>query len=292
MLIYLLSRSSELYSTQRIYQAGLAGKHNIRVIDYMECDLLIEDGEFKVVYNHEYLIKPDYVIPRIGSSVTFYGCTVVRHFSMMGAKVLNDPQAIINSRDKFRSLQLMIQGGIRIPRTYFSNDLYYADRIVNQLLGYPFIMKVLEGTQGQGVFLVHNEDEAEQLFSEHIRKQTRVILQEFISEFKGKDIRVIVINGEIIATMMRVAQEGEFRSNIHRGGVGIEVELTDEEKEMAIKSLDILGLKMAGVDLMRSNQGPMLIEVNSSPGLQGIEGTTKIQIAERLIEYLENSVDL
>jgi ribosomal protein S6--L-glutamate ligase len=290
MLIYILSRSESLYTTRRIYQAGTAKKHNVRVINYMECDLLVEDGEFKVVYEHQYLIKPDYIIPRIGSSVTFYGCTVVRHFMNMGSRVLNDPQAIINSRDKFRSLQMLSLGGIRLPKTYFSNDLYYADRIVNNLLGYPFVMKVLEGTQGQGVYLIKDEQEAERMFAEHIQKRTRVILQEFISEFSGKDIRVIVIHGEIVATMMRVAQEGEFRSNIHRGGKGHIVQLSEVEKEMAIKSVKELGLDMGGVDILRSQHGPMVIEVNSSPGFEGIEGATGIKIAERMIELIENNL--
>ena len=159
MLIYLLSRSENLYSTKRIVQAGISKKHNVRVINYMECDLLIEDGEYKVVYEHEVLLKPDFVIPRIGSSVTFYGCTVVRHFQMMGVSILNKPEGILNSRDKFRSLQLLNQAGIQIPKTYFSDDMYYAERIVREKLGYPFVLKVLEGTQGQGVLLVQYSGE-------------------------------------------------------------------------------------------------------------------------------------
>lgn len=254
----------------------------------MECDLLIENGEYKIIYEHEELIKPDFVIPRIGSSVTFYGCTVVRHFQNMGVQVLNKPEGIINSRDKFRSLQLLTEAGIRIPKTYFSNDLYYAERMVRDHLGYPFIMKVLEGTQGQGVFLVHTEDEAEHLINEHVKTRTRVLLQEYIAEFSGKDLRVIVVDGKIVASMMRVAQEGDFRSNIHRGGKGHLVDLSEQEKEMAIRAVEVLGLSVAGVDILRSEQGPMIIEVNSSPGLEGIEGVTKIEIAEAIIESVEN----
>ena len=290
MLIYLLSRSASLYTTGRIYQAGIRSKHNIRVINYMECDLLIENGEYKVVYEHEVLMKPDYVIPRIGSSVTFYGCTVVRHFQMMGANILNKPEGIINSRDKFRSLQILSEAKIPIPKTFFSNDLYYAERIVAKHLGYPFVMKVLEGTQGQGVFLVHNETEAEHLINEHVRKRTRIILQEFISEFSGKDIRVIVIRGKIVASMMRVAKEGDFRSNIHAGGRGELIDLSEQEKEIAIRSVEVLGLDYAGVDILRSQHGSLVIEVNSSPGFEGIEGVTKVPVAEALIESLENSV--
>jgi ribosomal protein S6--L-glutamate ligase len=256
----------------------------------MECDLLIEDGEYKVVYEHEYLMKPDYVIPRIGSSVTFYGSTVVRHFQKMGVPILSTSEGIVNSRDKFRSLQLLSESGIKIPKTYFSNDLYYADRIVNNLLGYPFIMKVLEGTQGEGVYLIKDADEAARLFSEHIRKRTKVILQEYIAEFSGKDIRVIVVLGEVVASMMRIAQEGEFRSNIHKGGKGVIVQLSEKEKEMSIRALEILGLGFGGVDILRSEQGSMIIEVNSSPGLEGIEEATKIRIAEKLIESIVNSI--
>ncbi|UKN01105.1 RimK family alpha-L-glutamate ligase [Paracrocinitomix mangrovi] len=289
MLIYLLSRSESLYTTKRIFQAGINGKHNIRVINYMECDLLVEHGEYKVIYENEELITPDFVIPRIGSSVTFYGCTVVRHFQMMGSKVLNKPEGILNSRDKFRSLQLMVQGGIPIPKTFFSNDLYYAEQMVKDHLGYPFIMKVLEGTQGQGVFLVKNEQEAEALIDEHVSKKTRVILQEFISEFSGKDIRVIVVYGKVVATMMRQAKEGDFRSNIHAGGRGLIVELTAEEEQIAINSLSVLGLDMGGVDILRSDKGPMVIEVNSSPGFEGIEGVTKIPVAEMMMESIEQN---
>lgn len=292
MLIYILSRSASLYTTNRIYQAGVSKRHNVRVINYMECDLLIEDGEYKVIYEHEELMRPDYVIPRIGSSVTFYGCTVVRHFQMMGIPVLNSPEGIINSRDKFRSLQILAESNIPIPRTFFSNDLYYAERIVAKHLGYPFVMKVLEGTQGQGVFLVHDEREAESLINEHVRKRTRIILQEFISEFSGKDIRVIVIKGKIIASMMRIAKEGDFRSNIHAGGRGEVVDLSEQEKEIAIRSVQELGLDYAGVDILRSQNGSMVIEVNSSPGFEGIEGVTKVEVSEALIESLENSVEV
>lgn len=290
MLIYILSRSASLYTTNSIYQAGVRKKHNVRVINYMECDLLIEDGEYKIIYEHEILLKPDLVIPRIGSSVTFYGCTVVRHFQLMGTPVLNTPEGIINSRDKFRSLQILAQSNIPIPKTFFSNDLYYAERIVAKHLGFPFVMKVLEGTQGQGVFLVHNEEEAEHLINEHVRKRTRIILQEFISEFSGKDIRVIVVNGKIIAAMMRIAKEGDFRSNIHAGGRGEIVELSEQEKEMSIRSVQVLGLDYAGVDILRSQNGSLVIEVNSSPGFEGIEGVTKIPVAQALIDSLENPV--
>jgi len=287
MLIYVLSRSKSLYSTSRIVQAGTNARHNVRVVNYLECDLIIENGEYKIIYEHEELLRPDYVIPRIGSSVTSYGCTVVRHFEQMGVPVLNSSNGILDSRDKYRSLQILSHHQILVPKTYFSFDLYYAERVVRNSLGYPFILKVIEGTQGQGVHLVHNEESASRLFNEHVTKNKRVLLQEFISEFQGKDIRVIVVGRKIVTAMMRIAKEGDFRSNIHRGGKGIEVVLSEREKEIAIKACEILGLGMAGVDILRSEKGSMIIEVNSSPGIEGIEGVTKAPIAEALIEYIE-----
>lgn len=287
MLIYVLSRSKSLYSTSRIVQAGTKARHNMRVVNYLECDLIIENGAYKIIYEHEELMRPDYVIPRIGSSVTSYGCTVVRHFEQMGVPVLNTSNGILDSRDKYRSLQILSHHQILVPKTYFSYDLYYAERVVRNSLGYPFVLKVIEGTQGQGVHLVQNEETASRLFNEHVTKNKRVLLQEFISEFQGKDIRVIVVGKKIVTAMMRIAQEGDFRSNIHRGGRGVEVFLSEREKEIAIKSCSILGLGMAGVDILRSEKGPMIIEVNSSPGIEGIEGATKFPIAEALIDYIE-----
>lgn len=291
MLIYILSRGATLYSTSRIYQAALNARHNVRIIDHMECDLLNKNGESQVVYNNEILIKPDYVIPRIGSSVTFYGSTVVRQFEQMGVPVLNGSNGIMNSRDKFRSLQLLSAKGVRIPTTYFSNDLHYAERIVESQLGYPFIIKVLEGTQGIGVYKVRSEREAEDLFDHFAERQIKIILQEYISEFSGKDVRAFVVGDQIVAAMMRVAGGGDFRSNLHRGGKGVPVELSEEEKEMAIQAVKTLKLDVAGVDILRSNRGPMVIEVNSSPGLEGIEGVTKVKIAEHIIALTEQKYD-
>ncbi|MFT4600811.1 MAG: ribosomal protein S6--L-glutamate ligase [Arenicella sp.] len=289
MLIYILSRSVELYSTKRIFQAATNSHHNVRVINYLECDLIIEDGQYKIIYEHEELIKPDYVIPRIGASVTSYGCSVVRHFEVMGAKVLNPSAGIHDSRDKYRCLQLLTEYGVKVPNTYFSYDLYYAERVVKTKLGYPFIYKVIEGTHGEGVHLVDSAEQMHNLFYENQAKDQKVLLQEFISEFQGKDLRVIVIGNEVVASMMRVAQAGDFRSNIHRGGRGENVPLSEKEKEVALKAARVLGLGMAGVDILRSSRGPLIIEVNSSPGIEGIEGVTKIKIAEKLIEFIEKS---
>lgn len=284
MLIYILSRGPQLYSTSRIYKAALGQKHNVRIIDHMECDLLIEGGVLKVLYQNEILIKPDVVIPRIGSSATAYGTTVVRHFEEMGVCVLNSAMSIFSSRDKFRSLQILVRNNIPIPTSYFSFDLHHAEKIVQHKLGYPVIVKVIEGTQGNGVYLVHNETEATELFDSLASQHTKVILQEFIKEFQGKDIRVFVVGNKVVASMLRAANEGEFRSNLHRGGIGVLVELSSEEEAIALKSAAVLGLSVAGVDILRSKNGPLIIEVNSSPGLEGIEGVTKVKIAESIID--------
>lgn len=287
MLIYILSRGPKLYSTLRIYKAAVAKGHTVRIIDHMECDLLIEKGEFKVVYNDEILAKPDFIIPRIGSSVTFYGSTVVRHFEQMGVQTLNNAISILNSRDKFRSLQFLVAHGIQIPTTYFSNDLFYAKRIVQHKLGYPFIIKVLEGTQGLGVYLVKDETNASEILSHFMEKKTKIMLQQYIKEFSGKDLRVFVVGEKIVATMMRVAAGDDFRSNLHRGGHGVKVDLTPDEREMALNAVKALDLQVAGVDILRSNKGPMIIEVNSSPGLEGIERISEEKIAEEIIAHLE-----
>lgn len=287
MLVYILSRGAKLYSTSRIYQTALRKRHNARIIDHMECDLLIEDGSYKVVFNDEVLLKPDVIIPRIGSSATYYGTSVVRHFEMMGCKVLNTSMSIQNSRDKFRSLQQLMANGIRVPTTFFSYDMHYAQHVVEKKLGYPFIIKVLEGTQGNGVHLVKSEEEAEQLIRELNPKKRKIILQEFIQEFKGKDIRVLVVGDKVVAAYMRVAKGDDFRSNIHRGGTGKMVGLTEEERRLAVDAVSCLGLGCAGVDLLRSKKGSMVIEVNSSPGLEGVEKYTKIDVASKIIEHIE-----
>lgn len=287
MLIYILSRGPKLYSTKRIYKAAVAKGHTVRVIDHMECDLLIEKGQFKVVYNDEILAKPDFIIPRIGSSVTFYGSTVVRHFEQMGVQTLNNAISILNSRDKFRSLQFLVASGIQIPTTYFSNDLFYAKSIVKNKLGYPFIIKVLEGTQGLGVYLVKDEVNATEILSHFIEKKTKIMLQQYIAEFSGKDLRVFVVGDKIVASMIRIAQDDDFRSNLHRGGRGEKIQLTPDEKDMALSAVRALNLQVAGVDILRGKKGPMVIEVNSSPGLEGIERISEEKIAEEIIALLE-----
>jgi len=287
MLIYILSRGARLYSTSRIYRAALKKRHNVRILDHMECDLLIDGNQYKVIYNNETLLKPDLIIPRIGSSATAYGTTVVRHFQEMGVPVLNRVEGILNSRDKFRCLQLLSAANIPIPVTYFSNDLHHAEKLVERKLGYPFIIKLLEGTQGTGVHLIHDEREAHEIFNKYGVARKKILLQEYIAEFSGKDVRAFVVGNRVVATMMRIAAGDDFRSNIHRGGRGEKIILSEEEKEMAIRAVHTLGLKVAGVDILRSKKGAMVIEVNSSPGLEGIESTTGVEIAEEIIKYIE-----
>lgn len=253
----------------------------------MECDLLVERGQFKVVYNDEILPKPDLIIPRIGSSVTFYGSTVVRHFEQMGVPTLNNAVSILNSRDKFKSLQFLAANGIQIPTTYFSHDLFYAKSIVQNKLGYPFIIKVLEGTQGIGVYLVKDQENASEILSHLLEKKTKIVLQQYIEEFSGRDLRVFIVGNKIVAKMMRIAGGDDFRSNLHRGGRGEKVDLSPDEKEMALKAVKALNLQVAGVDILRSKRGPMVIEVNSSPGLEGIERVSEEKVAEAIIELAE-----
>lgn len=288
MIIYILSRNEHLYSTARILEEGKKAGHKIRVINHMHCDLLIENNEFVVLHNGVILPKPDYLIPRIGANVTVFGEKVIRHFEKMGVRTLTSSMGLLLSRDKFKCMQYLVEQGVPVPTTYFSADLHDAETIVEEKLGYPFVLKLTEGTQGIGVFLIKDENSAEQYFNTYSGSRTRVILQKFVSESFGRDIRIIVIGNRIIAAMERVASKDEFRSNIHRGGVGKIVELTNDEKELALKAINGLGLEIAGVDIIRSAKGPLLLEVNSSPGIEGIEKCTKINVAKALIDFITN----
>ena len=288
MLIYILSRNENLYSTSRILDEGKKAGHKIKVINHMHCDLLIENNQFYVLHNGKILPKPDYIIPRIGANVTVFGEKVIRHFEKMGVNTLTSSIGLLMSRDKFKCMQYLVEQGVPVPTTYFSADLHDAETIVEKKLGYPFVLKLTEGSQGIGVFLIEDENSAERFFNTYSGSKTRVILQKFVSESFGRDIRIIVLGNKIIASMERVASADEFRSNIHRGGQGKLVELTTEEKALALKAIKGLGLSIAGVDIIRSSTGPLLLEVNSSPGIEGIEHTTKINVAKAIIDYITN----
>lgn len=288
MVIYILSRSKHLYSTSRIFEEAKKNGHSIRIINHMFCDLLIENNEYRIIYEGEILEKPDYIIPRIGANVTSYGEKVIRHFEKMGVKTSTSSRGLLISRDKFKCIQHLIEKNIPVPTTFFSNDFHGAEMVVNNFLGYPFILKLIEGTHGVGVFLVENQEEANRYFDLYSGSRNRVIIQKFIHESRGRDIRIIIAGYKVIAAMERVAPENEFRSNIHRGGIGNKIVLTELEKKIAIDTAKTLNLKLAGIDIIRSKEGPLLLEVNSSPGIEGIEKSTKLNVADAIITSIEN----
>jgi ribosomal protein S6--L-glutamate ligase len=288
MLIYVLSRSINLYSTTKIIDAIKTAQHRVKVIDYMYCDLLFENGQYVIMYEGQELPKPDYIIPRIAVNVTSYGEKVIRHFEKQGVKTLTSADGLINARDKIKSYQILAEHQIKTPITYFSNDFHQIETIVDYKLGYPFILKLNEGTQGKGVYLIKNKGTATKYFDHFAHSTTMVLLQEFIKESAGRDLRVFVVGNKVVASMERVALKNEFRSNIHCGAKGHLIQLTPSEIEMSIKAVQLLNLKIGGVDLIRSKKGTLLLEVNTSPGLEGIEDTTKINVAEEIIKFIEN----
>ncbi len=290
MLIYILSRNENLYSTSRLIEAGKKRGHTIEIYNHMYCELIIENSEFQINYETRLLPKPDYIIPRIGANVTPQGEFVIRHFEKMGVPTLTSSDGLLNSRNKLRSIQILAEHQLKMPTTYFSDDLEHAEDYINSKMEYPFILKITEGTQGVGVYLIKDLVTAKRFFEHYSISKTTVILQEFIEESKGRDIRVFTVGEKVVAAMERVAPENEFRSNIHRGGEGKSIVLTNEEKEMAVNAIKSLNLKIGGVDIIRSKRGPMILEVNSSPGLEGIEKTTKLDIASEIYNYIEQDI--
>jgi ribosomal protein S6--L-glutamate ligase len=289
MNIAILSRNPRLYSTRRLKEAGEARGHRVEIIDHMKCVLFIEKKNPMVLYQGRKLDYFDAVIPRIGASVTFYGAAVVRQFEMMKVFSAIESQALIRSRDKLRCLQVLSRAGLGMPKTIFMDYSRDTEGVVEAVGGAPVVIKLLEGTQGLGVVLAENKKAAKSVIEAFHGVKTRIIVQEFIKEAKGADIRVLVVNGEVVGAMKRQAREGEFRSNLHRGGTASVVKLSRQEKHAAILAAKKMGLAIAGVDMLPSMRGPMIIEVNSSPGLEGIEGATKTNIAEKVIQYLEKN---
>lgn len=290
MNLAVLSRDSKLYSTQRLVEAAQQRGHDIRVIDHLKCDLVIEKKKPKVIYKGEDIVGLNAVIPRIGASVTFYGTAVVRQFEMMNVFTAVESQALVRSRDKLRSLQILSRAGLGLPKTVFTNYAKDVERTLKEVGGAPVIIKLLEGTQGLGVVLAENKKAAVSVIEAFNGLKARVIVQEFIKEAKGEDIRAFVVDGHVVGAMIRTAKEGEFRSNLHRGGTANVVELTHEEEIAAVKAAHALKLGIAGVDMLRSERGPLIIEVNSSPGLEGIEKATGKDIAAQIIKYIEKHV--
>lgn len=290
MKIVILSRNSHLYSTSRLVEAGEKRNHEMLVIDHTKCDLLIEKRKPQIFYKGKAIEGVDAVIPRIGASVTFYGTAVVRQFEMMKVFTATESQALVRSRDKLRSLQILSRAGLGLPKTAFTNYSKDVKSVIKNVGGAPCVIKLLEGTQGVGVVLAENQNAAESVLEAFNGLKARVIVQEFIKEAGGADIRAFVVDGVVVGAMKRQGKEGEFRSNLHRGGSAQIIELTDEEENAALKAAKVLGLGIAGVDMLQSKKGPLIMEVNSSPGLEGIEGATGKDIASAIIRYIERHV--
>lgn len=290
MKIAILSRNPDLYSTKRLVEAAVSRGHEAHIIDHLKCNIEIEQSGPSLYYNDHYLEGFDAVIPRIGASVTFYGTAVVRQFEMMNVFSAVGSRGIIHSRDKLRCLQVLSREGLGLPKTVFTNYSKNVSHVVESAGGAPVVLKLLEGTQGLGVVLAENENAAESVLEAFNGLKARVIVQEFIKEAKGADVRAFVVDGEVVGAMKRQGKPGEFRSNLHRGGSSRIIELSDAEKATAIKAAETVGLGIAGVDLLQSERGPLVLEVNSSPGLQGIETTTGKDIAGIIINYLEKNV--
>jgi ribosomal protein S6--L-glutamate ligase len=289
MNIAILSRDVKLYSTRRLKEAGEARGHKMEIINHMKCVLMVEKKNPMVLYNGRKLDYFDAVIPRIGASVTFYGAAVVRQFEMMKVFTAVESQALIRSRDKLRSLQILSRAGIGLPKTIFMDYSRETEGAIEAVGGAPVVIKLLEGTQGLGVVLAENKKAAQSVIEAFHGVHARIIVQEFIKEAKGADIRAFVVDGEVVGAMKRQARNGEFRSNLHRGGYAEVVKLTRQERATAISAAKKMGLGVAGVDMLPSNRGPLIIEVNSSPGLEGIETATKVDIAGKIIRYLEKN---
>lgn len=290
MNLKILSRNPKLYSTKRLVEAAEKRKHTVEIIDPLKCDLIIEKRKPSISYKGKILTETDAVIPRIGASLTYYGTAVVRQFEMMGVFTTTESQALVRSRDKLRSLQVLSRARLGLPKTVFTNYSKAVDELIDHVGGAPLIIKLLEGTQGLGVVLAETRNAAESVIEAFNGLQARVIVQEFIKEAGGADIRALVVDGHVVGAMKRQGKEGEFRSNLHRGGTASVIELSDEEEIAAIKAAKAMGLGVAGVDMLQSSRGPLILEVNSSPGLEGIENATGKDIAKSIIRYIERNI--
>lgn len=292
MKIAILSRNCNLYSTRRLAEAARARGHHANVIDTMRCYMNITSVRPMIHYKGQELEHYDAVIPRIGSSVTFYGSAVVRQLEMMGVFCVNDSVAITRARDKLRSLQLLSKKGIGLPITGFAHSLDEIKDLIKMVGGPPLVIKFLEGTQGIGVILVETTKAARSVLEAFLGLKVNIMVQEFIEEAGSADIRCFVVGGKVVAAMKRQSESPEeFRSNLHRGGIATPVDITGEERNMAIRCARIIGLNVAGIDIVRSNRGPLIMEVNASPGLEGIEKTTGIDVADEVIQFIETGID-
>jgi len=289
MRVAILSRNKNLYSTRRLKEAGEARGHEVDIIDTLHCYMDVTRSRPAVRYKGEQLPYYDAVIPRIGASITFYGTAIVRQFEMMGTFSVNESVAISRSRDKLRSLQLLSRHDIGLPRTGFANKADNTKDLIKNVGGAPVVIKLLEGTQGIGVVLAETAKAAEAIIEAFMGLNANILVQEFIKEAGGADLRCFVVGGRVVAAMKRQGAEGEFRSNLHRGGSATLVRLSKEERATAVKAAKTMGLNVCGVDLLQSSHGPVVMEVNSSPGLEGIEVATKKDVAGLIFDFIEKN---
>ena len=287
MNIVMLSRNPNLYSHKRLKEAAESRGHEMTIVNPLRCYMNIASRRPTVYYNGEKLPPFDAVIPRIGASITFYGSAVLRQFEMMGVFPLNESVAIGRSRDKLRSLQLLARDGIGLPVTTFAHDPKQTDQVLKLAGSAPLVVKLLEGTQGIGVVLADTDRSAKSVVEAFRGADVNILVQEFIKEAGGTDIRALVIGGKVIAAMKRTGAAGDFRSNLHRGGTAERAKITPEERATAVRAAKSMGLNVCGVDMLRSNHGPVVMEVNSSPGLEGVEKATNIDVAGKIIEFIE-----
>lgn len=291
MKIAILSRNSKLYSTQKLIEAAKVRGHDVQVINVLRCYMNITSLNPTIKYQGKKVEGIDAVIPRIGASVTFYGTAVLRQLEMMGVYPLNESLAIVRSRDKLRSMQLLARKGIGLPVTGFARNPGDIDDLIDEVGGAPLVIKLLEGTQGIGVVLAETRKAAESVIQAFMGLDVNIMIQEFIKEASGTDIRCFVIGGKVVAAMKRQGPKGEFRSNLHRGGTASLAKISPEERSTAVRAAKIMGLNVCGVDILRSNHGPVVMEVNSSPGLEGVEKATGKDVAGMVIDFLEKQVD-
>ena len=289
MKIGILSRKAELYSTRRLVEAARGRDHEVHVINPLRCYMDITSHHPEIHYKGEKLQGFDAIIPRIGASITYYGTAVVRQFEMIGVYCLNESVAITRSRDKLRSLQLLARKGLGLPVTGFAHSTQYTDDLISLVGGAPLVVKMIEGTQGVGVVLAETDKAAQSVIQAFRSLKANILVQEFVKESSGRDIRCWVIGDKVVAAMLRQGPEGEFRSNLHRGGRAETIRITPEERSTAVRAAKIMGLRVAGVDMLRSNHGPVIMEVNSSPGLEGIEKTTGKDVAGMVIAFIEKN---
>jgi ribosomal protein S6--L-glutamate ligase len=292
MKIAILSQDSSLYSTKRLKEAGEKRGHEMKIVNYLRCYMNITSHKPTVVYGGKTLENFDAIIPRIGASKTFYGLAVVRQFEVMGVFSANESQAISRSRDKLRCVQILAREGIGLPVTGFAHDTEDIDGLIETVGGAPLVIKLLEGTQGIGVVLAETYQAAKSVIQAFKGLNANILVQEFIKEAGGADIRCFVVGNKVVAAMKRQGPEGDFRSNLHRGGKAEKIKLTPEERSTAIRSAKAMGLRVAGVDLLRSNHGPVVMEVNSSPGLEGIEKASQVDVADKIIDFIEKNVEM